>query len=415
MPALPPALRLAALVLAASVWAACDSGPAGSLYDPDATGGPAPVITAVAPQGVVLAGIDEITISGQNFSPTPSENLVFFDDGNGAAARGTVLAASATELRVRVPNLPNPALRLRVAVTGAPDFSNEVAFPLTPAVVPFGDLDEGIGEDPKGVTSGPDGSLYVSLNVLGAPDGIVRFSADGARAPFSTQAALWTDFALADDGALIGARQIRGLFRLPEGTERSTFAAVPSGNSLRTVARDATGAIWTAGTNTVPENANLYRVATDGTVTSTPFGDPVVDLAVADGVLYVATATVASSVVVDSKVWTFPITAAGDLGAGTVLYDVTTDRGSGIGATSLAVAADGTVFVATNAADPVVEVAPGGAATVLYPGVIPGPIVALTWAPGSVLYAVRGLTAVEAEEGGVATLLTIETRRQGPF
>ena len=118
---------------------------------------------------------------------------------------------------------------------------------------------------------------------------------------------------------------------------------------------------------------------------------------------------------VDSKVWTFPITEAGGLGEGSVLYDVTADRGSGIGATSLAVAEDGTVFVATNADDPIVEVSPAAAATVLYPGVIPGPILSLAWAPGSVLYAVRGLTAVEAEEGGVATLLTIEARRSGPF
>lgn len=406
-------LRLLSLVLLAALTAgACDSGPGGSLYDPDDRGNEAPVIDAVSPSGVVLAGIDEVTITGRNFSADASQNLVFFDDGAGTVARATVLSASTTELRVKAPNLPNPDLRVRVSVIGAQDFSNAVAVPLTPAVVSFGDLDAGILEDPKSITSGPDGALYVTLYVNGVAVGIRQFSADGTRSDFSTQDALWSSLALADDGALIALRQDRGIYRLPEGTSRSVYAATSTGNSLRAITAGPGGTFWVGGTHSTPANANLYRVDADRSVTAFPFTEPVTGLAVAGGALYVATATVSSSIITASKVWRFPLDGSGSLGAGTVLYDVTADRGAGIGASSLAVAADGTVFVATNGADPIVEVAPDGTASTLYPGVIPSPIESIAWAPGSKLYAIQG---VPPETEGVARLLTIDTRRQGPY
>ena len=122
----PSTLRfrlVTALVLLATL-SACDFE-GSSLYDPDAERNSAPVVTDVsAPFSVVLAGIDVVTVNGQNFSATPEDNIVVFDDGQGNSASGTVLSASPTQLEVRVPNLINPALRMRVAVIGSRQHRN---------------------------------------------------------------------------------------------------------------------------------------------------------------------------------------------------------------------------------------------------------------------------------------------------
>lgn len=402
------------LMIAFLALSACDVGDPGSLYDPDVTDGPAPVVSAVSPGGVVLAGIDEITITGQNFSAEPSENTVLFEDGAGVVSQGTVLSASPTELRVRVPNTPNPNIRLRVSVRGSQNFSNAVPFPLSPAVVPFGDLDTGIQEDPRGITSDASGTLYATIYQLGQPIGIKQFTPEGVRSDYSGQEALWVGLTPSADGeALVGARQIRALFLLPEGDDRSTFAVTPNGTTLSALTTTPGGTIWAGGSHSSATTASLYRVDSDGTVTAFPFEPTVRGLASTDEALYAATATVSGGIVSQSAVYRFPFGADGSIGSGGVIYNVTAELGAGIGANAVAVARDGTVFVATNAADPVVQVSPDGAASILYPGVLPTPITALSWGLGSTLYAIQGTVDIQVDP--VADLFAIETRRPGPF
>ncbi len=398
------------LVLGSFAIAACDSDPGASLYDPDATGGPAPVIASISPDGPVLAGIDEITISGQNFSPTPSQNLVFFDDGAGEVAQGTILSASQSELRVKVPNLPNANLRVRVSVVGAQDFSNEVAFPLVPASVPFGDLDAGIREEVLSMTSDGAGGLLVSLVSNGSSAGIQRFAADGTRTPYFTSSATWSGLTTGLDGTLYGVRRLRAAFVLPEGGSQQTFAVLPNGVSLATIVAGPTGELYAAGSNSSPEAGQLYHITPGGTVTGIPFTDPVTALAVQGQTLFLAAVTPTKSWIVR-----YTLDAAGDPGPPELFYDLTADRGPGIAITALAVAADGTLFVGTDAPDPILEVAPDGTASTLYPGVLAPPIAGFAWGPGTTLF-VAVASIAPATEGGARTpaaLYRLETRRQG--
>ncbi len=393
-------LSLLSLLALVVLVAACDSGPGGSLYDPDASDNSTPLISSVSPEGVVLAGIDEITITGQNFSPVPSENLVFFDDATGNVARGTVLAASATELRVKAPNLPNPNLRMRISVRGAENFSNAVAFPLTPAIVPFGDLDVNVEEEVFGLTPDGAGGIFASMVSDGSSIGIKRFSADGTRSDYFSSTFPWYDLTVGADGELYGARRIRALFRLPEGGSQQTFVALPSGVTLNTIATSSSGAIWTAGSSTSPANAGIYRVSPDGATTLFPFSERVVDLVVFEGSLYAAT---------PAAVWRFPIGPGDALGEGTPHVDLASKLGTNEQATALAFAADGTIFIGTNAAtDPMIEVPAGGEATRLYPGVLTSPVTSMAWGPGSILYLARPPFG-----DAPASLQALETRREG--
>ncbi len=421
-----PRLRMRLLLFASLlVLAACDSGPGGSLYDPDAQDGPAPVITAVSPEGVVLAGIDEIVVTGQNFSETAGDNLVFFDDGAGNAAQGEVIAATPTELRVKVPNLPNPALRLRVSVRGAGDFSNAVDLPLTPAFVPFGDLDPspGVLEGPAAIVGDGTGAVYVSVSRGGNAGGIVRISPEGVSEPFASSRILWGDLALGPDVPLYGTQAVQAIFKLP-----SEQPALPIlGNSVRITAitPDGAGGIWAggaAGTPTAPATPYLYRFDLAGNATQTAFPGTVSDLRTFDGYLYVSGTR--SGAAPEAKVWRLPILSDGTLGPEEVVYDVSADQ-PGLRPSALAIAADGTVFVGiappvASPRDPVefpvIRVAPDGTAAPLYPGVLPSPVSALTWGEGSSLYLVQSRVPPPSGATGYgtpATIFKVETRQQG--
>ena len=403
-------LLLPALLLAAAL-AACDFGDGGSLYDPGAQDGPAPVVSSIAPEGVVLAGIDEVTITGQNFSATPEHNTVYFDDGAGAVQRGTVLEASETSLRVRVPNLPNANLRVRVAVRGAQGFSNAVARPLTAAFEPFGGLDAGTRDEVFGITSDDTGALYASYTRGGSPTGVFRFSPEGERTLFSNNTFVWSDLAVGADGALFGTRRLRALFRIPNEEAPVAFSVFPNGVALSAVAAAPDGALWTGGTDTQADRASLYRITPDGAATAFPFAEPVRDLFVFDGALYVASMPAGGG-----KVRRFPIGADGGLGEGSVVYDVGADLGAGVEVFAIALADDGTLYVGTNADDPVREVTSDGTAMALYPGVLSKPVSGFAWGPGSKLYVAQASqpSPIPEQRGEPAALVRLETRRQRP-
>jgi hypothetical protein len=387
--------RYAPLLALVLVLSACDSGEGSSLYDPDAGTNPAPVISSVSPDGVVLAGVDVVTINGQNFSDDPALNAVVFDDAAGNAANGTVLSATSTRLEVRVPNLPNPALRVRVAVVGAQDYSNAVALPLSPAFVSFGEIAR--TEVPYGIAADADGTLYLSLENEGASVGVIEIAPDGTRVPGPYFASTFPWAALArGDGELFGVRRVRAVFSLPEGGNQTVLSAFqPSSLLLSAIAATPDGAVYAGG-----NQPTLYRVSADGTPSESAFPANIRALAVADGTLYAIGAGASGA---SDQLYSVPLAADGTPGAPEA---VATLPAVGM---ALAVAADGTVFVGLDrVVDPLVTVGAGGAVEVLYPGVLSGPIASLAYGAGTQLYAVR-----EAADGEPADVLRVETRREG--
>ena len=164
------------LVLAACV-AACDSGPASSIYDPDHESLAPPEITAMDPAGEALAGVSEVTLTGANFSPVAEDNLVYFSD-----VRAPVLSANPTRLVVRSPNVPGEHA-VRATVIGAEFYSNPVAYTLRPAVEEFGDVQD--FEEPFALAVDADGTVYVSLFANNASIGIVQIAPDGTRTTYA--------------------------------------------------------------------------------------------------------------------------------------------------------------------------------------------------------------------------------------
>ncbi len=98
----------------------------------------------------------EVTISGSNFSTTPSNNVVKF---NGTIA--TILQASSTSLLVRVPPLAstgNITVEVGGKIATGPSFQLPPAFTFTS----IKDKQVGVVDQPNGIAMDEDGNFYVT-------------------------------------------------------------------------------------------------------------------------------------------------------------------------------------------------------------------------------------------------------------
>lgn len=382
-------LLLLLLAAALSV-AGCDFGPAPSLHDSNRAHGSDPVIDSVSPAETALAGVDIVTIEGQNFSAEIDNNLVYF-----GPSRSTVLDASPVQLRVLPPNTPMADLLLRVAVIGAENFSNGVNYSLEAAATSFGKIQT--FEDVFSITADLAGDVYISLVSDARPVGLERIAANGERSRFAESGFGWADIAFGPDRHLYAVRSVRAVFRFTEGSSQMTWVVIPDMSvKLTAVAVDASGTVWVAG-----NNAHIYSILPDKSVRMHAFDANIRDLALSHDHLF------ALGVQNEHQmVWRFEINSDQSLGPAQEILDFTTYDGSQ--ASSVAVATSGHIYVGTDATDPVLVIAPDGTVDPLYPNILTSPASKLAWGPSGYLYMVRNRTETLHPE-----ITRINTRREG--
>jgi len=384
--------------------AACDTGPADSLYAPDRQPLPDPVISSVAPAGSALAGVDRVTITGENFSTTPGNNFVYFGDD-----KAQVLSATATQLVVLPKAVPAESVDIRVSVigedVGAENFSNAFTYRMDPAYTTFGSVSK--LESPSAITTDDAGVIYMGLVSAGISSGFKTIQTDGTRGDFAATTFQWRGLALGPDGLLYAARGIRALFHFAEGGNQQTFAALtPSSLRLSTITFDPDGNAWTGG-----DNEEIIRVASDRTVGRYAFVANVTALKVFDGALYAVASTAADGY----AVWRFPMDANNDLGSAEMVFDIDGELGPGVASEALAFAADGTMYLGTDRTDPLEVIHPDGSHETMYPGVLAHPagvpssaVLDLAWGEDPYLYMLRERSGDDAE-----VLIRIDTRNEG--
>ena len=238
-------------------------------------------------------------------------------------------------------------------------------------------------------------------SVMAAQTALCPSLQDGTKTLYSSTTSSYSDLRVAPDGVLYGARRVQAALRLPDGGNEEIVNPILAGSvKITALDVDAGGRIWGGG-----DNDDLYRIDPDGSFTTFPFAENVRALLLLDGFLYVASTTDRGA---QSKVWRLPIDASNALGTPSLVVDVRADFGGT--ALALASAEDGTLYVGTDARDPIIEIPPTGAASALYPGILQTPAISFAWGPGSTLYVVRGddpSTPLSAEQG----LYQVETRR----
>jgi hypothetical protein len=138
----------------------CENDTPDSIYDPNEEGLPAPVIQNMVAEptdnGSALAGLSEITITGQNFSSIPENNLVYFND-----SQAEVLSASNTQIVIKTPPTVGDSIRVRITVAGSEFFADLIYYKVVPAVQEIGLFKE----DDLGLLLAADGNENLFLGL----------------------------------------------------------------------------------------------------------------------------------------------------------------------------------------------------------------------------------------------------------
>lgn len=127
-----------------------------NIWNPDDRGKLSPSISLVEPEDGSLAGVGEVSITGENFSAELEDNMVFFD-----GSLATLLSASETKLEVLAPDLTGDSIIVKVAVAGAFQFAEYSPYKLETAVEEYGEFGEFDDVNAMAMDSGEN--LYVSL------------------------------------------------------------------------------------------------------------------------------------------------------------------------------------------------------------------------------------------------------------
>lgn len=346
--------------------------------------GETPEITTLSPDDKGLAGVTEITITGQNFSSTKEHNIVYFN-----SAPGEILEASETQLLVRAPNLIADTVNVKIAVHGVELFSNNYSYKLVAAVsehYPFKSF-----EQPYALTTDKTGNIYFSFVSGNVGAGIKKLSPSGEVTDFAPKGGetFYNGIKYGADGKIYGVRNVRAIFQITEGEKPAVFKALDNGISLADLDFDKNNNLWTGG-----KGGKIYSITPDKVSKSFAFEQTVTSVRVYNDYLYV-TAENGN----EEAVWRFKINSADDLGAAEKVFDYSSRYDASINSmTAITFAADGTMFIGTDGDQTILKVDSNGNSTEWYPGLMEGPVLNMAWGNGSILYYSRGLTTNSNQE-----------------
>ena len=352
------------------------------IWDKNDEGSPTPTVTSILPADGAFAGIDTIVISGQNFSLTQTENLVYFN-----SMLGNVVNATATELSVVPPNLVSDSVTVKVAVQGAFVFGEYDSFyRLTAAVQEYGPFDQ--FTDIYSLDLDLNENLYVSMD--GSPNAeFWMVDSNGDSSVWSGALAKGSGMKIGPTGSIYFVNYQRYLYKDEQDTPKENTEIFKRLNGNATdLDFDANGNLFVGGTGSVIDVVNIYD---DGGITSgvtevKDLGDlKVVNLRVYGDHVYILTSNTTS----EKVIYRLPILdTAGTLGDLEVVYDWSVNI---IDATALCftLTSSGDLFIGSDSeADPLVLVK-DGVASGFYSSVLVPPISYMAWGNAEFLYLIN--------------------------
>jgi hypothetical protein len=375
-------------------FAGCENDHPPSIFDPNATQNPAPVIRSMAPADSALANVGEITITGENFSAEKDKNLVLFNNNH-----VTIVSASLTQLIVKSPNIVADSIKVQVAAVGSQLFSAPIWYKLKPAVVPFGRLEEPGKDTYKafGVDVDREGNVYASVE----PNKIKKVAPDGKTTVLNAA----TTFVRANaikvgaGNVLYVTNVVTRLRRIstiaPDGAE-AVFVSLPG--VPQDLDFDANGNIW------VTVDSSVYLVKPDKTVKhAATYPVTLATLRVFNGHIYVAGKNATTG---EEKIWRSAIQGE-SLGAKEVVLDVAaTGWLQGSSVLSLTFSAAGEMYLGTSHPNGMFILRADGSHEILYEGLISASINAVSWNEGTFLFALQ-------QSATATKLLKIDAAQKG--
>jgi len=371
-----------------------------SVFNPDESFKPNPTITQMQPDSA-FAGIDEVIISGTNFSTVQDENLVYFN-----GTKVTILSSDANTLIVRAPNFSLDSVRVQVNVSGALNFAEFPKYKLIPAIIDYSDFDN--YDEVYGLAMDNNENLFVSLN--SSPTSVVKVGTDQIRQDYTTTFKKSSQMKYGPDGSLFYVYALKYLFRLnSDGTEDVPFAILPG--KAYDLDFDQNQNLFCGG-----GDGGVYRVKMDkSSETKYQYTDVYIHaLRVFNNYLYVGGTYSGTTDNIKEGVWRHEITSAdGDLGEKELVFDF--DKSFvGYSVLSLAFDVDGIMYIGSDAPEGIIVVNIDGTFHPLYEGVMEGEAYAMTWGNSNYLYVNRHHevnASTEKEDEAKIRILRIDMRK----
>jgi len=293
------------------------------IWDANASGGVAPVITSMDPADVAYEGLTVVTIIGENFSPVATENQVTF---NGRIAQIDASLSSVTNLVVTTPIIISDAsqnavdaVQVMVAVQGAYTGAiYDANFRVERAVIEWGGF---IGEQPEKLPNAVAVDADENVYVAAVDKVIYKIDTDNVRTAFGSGLSVLTyDLKVGPEGYLYYARNIGRIYRIPpEGGGGVSWHSV--GSKITCLDFNADQNLYCAGKN---DSIYFVNVATEidrGVALSQDYIYNA--LKVYDGYVYVSGIYdgVDPLVTTTQAIWRHEILADDELGARELVFD----------------------------------------------------------------------------------------------
>ena len=353
-----------------------------NIWDENDQGNASPSISSVEPEAA-FAGIDTLTINGQNFSENTSENLVYFNN-----MLGEVINATSTSLRVITPNLVSDSVQIRVAVQGAFLFADHSSlYTLTAAVLDYGPFDQ--FTDIFSLDLDRDENLIVSMD--GTPNAefwTVDTNQDSA--VWSGALAKASGMKLGPTGSVYFVNYQRFLYKDEQGTpkENSEIFKRLNGNATD-LDFDSYGNLFVGGAGSTVDvvDINDDRGLTSG-VTEAKNLDTldILSLKVFNDYLYVLTTTVTS----DQAIYKMQILDdSGSLGDLELVFDWSAYTNKLSSALCFTLSESGDLFVGSDSDDQPLTYIQNGNASGFYSSILTAPISYMAWGNSNYLYLIN--------------------------
>ena len=354
-----------------------------NIWDEDDQGNASPSISSVEPEGSAFAGIDTLTINGQNFSENASANLVYFNN-----MLGNVISATSTSLRVVTPNLVSDSVQIRVAVQGAFLFADHSSlYTLTAAVSDYGPFDQ--FTDIFSLDLDRDENLIVSMD--GSPNAefwIVDTNQDSA--VWSGALAKGSGMKLGPTGSVYFVNYQRYLYKDEQGTPKENTEIFKRLNgNVTDLDFDSNGNLFAGGTGSI---IDVVDINDDGGLTSgvTEVKNldtlDVISLRVFNDHLYVLTTTVSS----DQAIYKMQILDdSGSLGDLELVFDWSAYTNKLSSALCFTLSEAGDLFVGSDSDDQPLTYIQNGNASGFYSSILTAPISYMAWGNSNYLYLIN--------------------------
>ncbi len=349
-------------------------------WEQDLVNTPVPVITEIQPADVAPAGINTITIVGENFAETVEDNKVYFDNVN-----TEIIAASTNSITVYRPNLVSDSSTIWVVSYNAIVTAKYTPYKIDPVMERYGEFLDNY--QLTGLAVDDEENLYVLQSL---ENKIYKVPPGEAKIYIGSTSGIPYDITMAPDGKPVVALNQTYLNKFDMETGEDTlFVNVPKKVSFCDY--DDYGMLYVIG-----RKSDLIVVSPDGSNRSIGvYTDYIISgMRVYNNYVYiVGENTKAGAEEAEFGIWRHQILDNnGNLGNQELMLDWATtgevyadSKPSGV-----AVTQDGTMYVGCNNGNPILIVTPEKQIDILYKDIIPAYAVKLIGGPSHFIYMLLG-------------------------